>query len=97
MPRLITTLAITLAGLGREKCTQLKLIPSLNFTATDKEIGTLTTRQLFRFAFGSHSHFILCKKGGSGNRMPKMKQLWLPFFYFRLILAVVESVLIKIF
>jgi hypothetical protein len=73
MPRLVTALAITLAALGREEFTQLRLILSLNFTATDKEIGTLTTHQLFYFALNSLLHFMLCKKGGSGTGMPKMK------------------------
>jgi hypothetical protein len=51
MPRLATALAITLAALGREEFAQLKLIPSLNFTATDKEIGTPSKPPVILFCF----------------------------------------------
>jgi hypothetical protein len=51
MPHPAATLAITLAALGNEEFAQLKLIPSLNFTATDKEIGTLCNPPVILFCF----------------------------------------------
>jgi hypothetical protein len=44
--------------------------------ATDKrKPGPVHNSPIISFAFDFHSYFMLCKKGGSGNRMPKIEHL----------------------